>query len=179
MKLENIAGVRGVKGLARRVAWPFTSKETVEKIKLVERQKILLTLALQNDHLLLSREIKKYSEAIEADVKDVVRVLGFWKWVSDVRDHSISRYAHAPVPLLVVSKIFRTSVHEISLWLFQLQKVIAQTTSHQVTIGQIFSDYTQMIRQSFLRPRLFARRAGAMSELFCHPRATVSSCGLV
>ena len=77
VKLEKTASARGVKGLARRVVWPFTSKETVEKIKLVERQKILLTLALQNDHLLLSREIKKYSEAIEADVKDVVRGVGF------------------------------------------------------------------------------------------------------
>jgi hypothetical protein len=72
-KLEKSASAKGMTKVAKTLVWPFTSKETVEKIQLVERQKTLLTLALQNDHLLLSKEIRGLSVGIEKDVKDVVR----------------------------------------------------------------------------------------------------------
>lgn len=73
VKLEKIGSAKGVTKVAKTLVWPFTSKETVEKVQLVERQKTLLTLALQNDHLLLSKEIRGLSVGIEKDVKDVVR----------------------------------------------------------------------------------------------------------
>lgn len=70
-KLKKEAEKQGVKKALSLMIYPFTKKETEEVVGIIERQKSLLLIALDNDHLLLSSEIKKQVSAIRDEVKQI------------------------------------------------------------------------------------------------------------
>jgi len=72
-KLKRVASTTKVKKVTQSLIWPFTNKETEQAIRVVERQKTLLALALQNDHILLSQEVKADTATIRHDVQQIQR----------------------------------------------------------------------------------------------------------
>jgi hypothetical protein len=52
------ASSRKFKVLSKRIIWPYTKKNAQALLAKLGRQKSLLTLALQSDHIQLSREIQ-------------------------------------------------------------------------------------------------------------------------
>lgn len=67
-ELSRAASANRVKKVSRSLLWPFKKKDVEERLKVIERQKSLLALALDNDHLALSKEIQSDTRAIRDDV---------------------------------------------------------------------------------------------------------------
>ncbi|KAK3176371.1 hypothetical protein OEA41_007694 [Lepraria neglecta] len=70
-KLSKCASATGFKKSSKSLLWPFSSKKTEEAVRAVERQKSLLTLALENDHILLSQEIRRETAALHTGVREI------------------------------------------------------------------------------------------------------------
>ena len=70
-KLSKCASATGFKKSSRSLLWPFSSKKTEEAVRAVERQKSLLILALENNHILLSQEIRKETAALHTGVREI------------------------------------------------------------------------------------------------------------
>jgi hypothetical protein len=64
VKIETRGSAKGVKKGFRSFLWPLSKDETEEAMRAVERQNTLILIALGNDHLLLSIEIKRNNAAI-------------------------------------------------------------------------------------------------------------------
>ncbi|KAK4136113.1 hypothetical protein BT67DRAFT_375838 [Trichocladium antarcticum] len=67
-RLEQAARAKGVVRLTKSLIWPFTRTDVEQQLQSIDRQKLLLTLALENDHVALSREIQSDTQAIRQDV---------------------------------------------------------------------------------------------------------------
>ena len=48
---EKLTRVEGLRKIVKAVAWPFQKEEITEILNVIERQKTLFNLALQNDHM--------------------------------------------------------------------------------------------------------------------------------
>ena len=70
-KLSKCAAATGFKKSSKSLLWPFSSKKTEEAVRAVERQKSLLALALENDHILLSQEIRNETAALHTGVREI------------------------------------------------------------------------------------------------------------
>src|SRR6266536_4860949 len=66
--LEGSASATGIKKAANSLRWPFKQSEVQKSLSVIKRQKSTLSLALENDHIALSREICNHTEAIRDDV---------------------------------------------------------------------------------------------------------------
>ncbi|RYP20071.1 hypothetical protein DL765_002997 [Monosporascus sp. GIB2] len=75
--LEKTASATGLRRIHSKFLWPFKKEDTKKWLDDIERQKSFLLLALENDHLPLSRAILK-------NVKD-----GFQKWDKAQDDHEL------------------------------------------------------------------------------------------
>lgn len=71
--LKKAVGKRGINRLVAALLWPFTKKETEEISRTIARQQTLLLIALDNDHLLLSAEIKKEISTIGREVSQITQ----------------------------------------------------------------------------------------------------------
>jgi hypothetical protein len=67
IKLKGSASEIGIKTVANSMLWPFKRSEVEKILKILQRQKSTLLLALENDHIALSREIRNNIEAIRDD----------------------------------------------------------------------------------------------------------------
>ncbi|KAI4209009.1 MAG: hypothetical protein LQ351_008007 [Letrouitia transgressa] len=56
---------RGVKRFGKVLAWPFKKEEVRELLQVIERQKSLFTLALQNDNVYATNELDHRNRALE------------------------------------------------------------------------------------------------------------------
>jgi len=65
------ASAKGLARLNKSLFWPLNKKETEDILQTIERQKSLLLIALENDHILLSAEIKKDTAVIRRDIEQV------------------------------------------------------------------------------------------------------------
>jgi len=72
-KLKGSASEAGIKTAANSLRWPFKQSEVEKILRILQRQKSTLPLALENDHIALSREIRNYIEAIRDDVAGLSR----------------------------------------------------------------------------------------------------------
>src|SRR6266566_2465669 len=70
-ELGRAASANRIERASRSLLWPFKKKDVEQRLKVIERQKSLLALALDNDHMALSKEIKSYTRAIRGDVKNI------------------------------------------------------------------------------------------------------------
>jgi hypothetical protein len=59
---------KGIGGYARSLLWPFKKEEVEERLRVMDRQNLLLTLALENDHIALSREIRSNTQVTRTAV---------------------------------------------------------------------------------------------------------------
>ena len=55
--LKGLALATGIKKTANSLRWPFKQSEVEKILRVIERQKSTLSLALENDYIALSREI--------------------------------------------------------------------------------------------------------------------------
>jgi hypothetical protein len=69
--LYKAASAKGLTKVAKRLLWPFKKEDAEKLVKTIDRQKLLLMLALENDHVALSKEIQNDTRIIRADVKAV------------------------------------------------------------------------------------------------------------
>ncbi len=70
-ELGRAASANRIERASRSLLWPFKKKDVEERLKVIERQKSLLALALDNDHMALSKEIQSDTRAIRGDVKNI------------------------------------------------------------------------------------------------------------
>jgi hypothetical protein len=70
-RLSKTASAPGFKKLTKSLIWPFDKVKTEDVIKLIERQKSLLVLALDNDHIRLSESIKEDTIGIRHELTKV------------------------------------------------------------------------------------------------------------
>lgn len=73
--LKGSAPATGIKKAVDSLRWPFKQSEVDKILRVIERQKSTLSLALENDHIALSREIRGNTEAIRDDVAGLSREL--------------------------------------------------------------------------------------------------------
>ena len=59
-----LAPVQGWKKVGRALTWPFEKEETLGILGTIERQKLLFTLARQNDHITLTKAIKSETRTL-------------------------------------------------------------------------------------------------------------------
>jgi hypothetical protein len=71
--LKGSASATGIKKAANSLRWPFKQSEVEKILRIIERQKSTLSLALENDHIALSREIRNNTEAIRNNVEGLSR----------------------------------------------------------------------------------------------------------
>jgi hypothetical protein len=71
--LEDSASTTGIKKSANLLRWPFKQSEVEKILRVIERQKSTLSLALENDHIALSREIRNNTKAIQDDITGLSR----------------------------------------------------------------------------------------------------------
>ena len=68
-RLEHkLAPVRGVKKVGKAFIWPFEKAEIQSILSTIERQKLLFSLARQNDHIALTKAIKGDVEAVHTKI---------------------------------------------------------------------------------------------------------------
>ena len=71
-RLEHkLAPVRGVKKLGKAFIWPFEKAEIQSILSTIERQKLLFSLARQNDHIALTKAVKVDVEGVHTKI-DVI-----------------------------------------------------------------------------------------------------------
>ncbi|KAI9794829.1 MAG: hypothetical protein M1816_002957 [Peltula sp. TS41687] len=68
LRLEGAGAAKGLKKLSSSLQWPFKQGEVDKILKVIERQKSSLNLALANDHIALSQAIRDDTKAIRAEV---------------------------------------------------------------------------------------------------------------
>ncbi|KAH0558789.1 hypothetical protein GP486_004572 [Trichoglossum hirsutum] len=71
--LQGSALVTGIKKAANSLRWPFKQSEVEKILRVIERQKSTLSLALENDHIALSREVLNNTEAIRNNIAGLSR----------------------------------------------------------------------------------------------------------
>ncbi|KFY18112.1 hypothetical protein V492_00137 [Pseudogymnoascus sp. VKM F-4246] len=74
--LKDSALATGIRKTVDSLRWPLKQSEVDKILRVIERQKSTLSLALDNDHIALSREIRNNTEAIRDDVTGLSRELG-------------------------------------------------------------------------------------------------------
>jgi hypothetical protein len=85
-ELYKAASARGLTKVAKRLLWPFKKEDAEKIIKIIDRQKLLLILALENDHVALSKEIHSDTRIIRADMEAFKDNLDRLKWRQDDHD---------------------------------------------------------------------------------------------
>lgn len=70
-RLKQMDSAKGLKKLAKSLQWPFAKSETDNIIRAIERQKSLLALALDNNHLALSKAIKENTAVILSNLQNI------------------------------------------------------------------------------------------------------------
>ncbi|KAI9767661.1 MAG: hypothetical protein M1840_005532 [Geoglossum simile] len=74
LSLERLAGkLRPAPGLKKILGWPFQKGEVKDTVCVIERQKALFGLALQNDHLQLSKAIKADIAEMGNEVREAAK----------------------------------------------------------------------------------------------------------
>ena len=91
-----VAPTEGLGKLRKTLKWPFDKKEIHEILNTIERQKTLFNLALQNDHVTLSK-------AIRDDVRTIdKRIIVITEGISDLQtgtmSNDIRKWLSAPDP---------------------------------------------------------------------------------
>ena len=70
-RLEKSSSATGVKKLKNSLLWPFTQNQTEDLLRVIERQKSLVGLALENNHFLLSQAIKEDTSAVRQELRSL------------------------------------------------------------------------------------------------------------
>jgi hypothetical protein len=66
------AAAKGLDKISKRFLWPFKKDDAENLIKNVDRQKLLLILALENDHIALSKEIQRDTRTVRDGIDRLI-----------------------------------------------------------------------------------------------------------
>ncbi|KFY98178.1 hypothetical protein V500_01789 [Pseudogymnoascus sp. VKM F-4518 (FW-2643)] len=73
--LKDLALATGIRKAVDSLRWPFKQSEVDKILRVIERQKSTLSLALDNNHIALSQEIRNNTEAIRDEVVGLLQEL--------------------------------------------------------------------------------------------------------
>jgi hypothetical protein len=69
--VDRLASAGKIRSIAQALKWPFDKEHIIVTLNALERQKSLFALALQNDHITLSQEIKNEMHQVSALISEV------------------------------------------------------------------------------------------------------------
>ena len=68
---SRLSPIKGWKKVGKALTWPFEKKETMGILGTIERQKLLFTLARQNDHMALTKAIKSDFDTLHNKIDEI------------------------------------------------------------------------------------------------------------
>ena len=111
-----LAPVKGWKKVGKAFAWPFERGETLGILGSIERQKLLFTLARQNDHIKLTEAIKSDVETVHRKVHEISE--GMAQLDLSDKHHKIRRWLSGPDPSLNYNRALQKRHGKTGSWLF-------------------------------------------------------------
>ena len=93
---KKMGPAQGMRKISKPFKWPFDKKEIHNFLNMIERQKALLGLALQNDHIALSKAIRDDQKTMHKRVEDVTE--GLCDLQIGESQERIRRWLSAPDP---------------------------------------------------------------------------------
>ena len=93
---HKLAPVRGVKKVGKAFIWPFEKAEIQSVLSTIERQKLLFSLARQNDHIALTKAIKGHVDAVHTRIDVISEVVAGLQ--SSEKHDRIRRWLAGPDP---------------------------------------------------------------------------------
>ncbi|KAL6716111.1 hypothetical protein ACLMJK_005677 [Lecanora helva] len=115
---ERLATTNGAKKIGQRLKWPFKEKETKELFATIERQKGILILARQNDHILLTKATHTMVEETRKGVDDIRQGMDKFQLIAkDQSHHDILRWLSAPDPSMNYQNALRLRHPKTGSWL--------------------------------------------------------------
>lgn len=91
-----LSPIKGWKKVGKAFTWPLERTETLRILGTIERQKLLFTLARQNDHISLAKAIKSDVETVHERIDEIAE--GVVKLHSSDKHHDICRWLSGPDP---------------------------------------------------------------------------------
>ncbi|KAF2096313.1 hypothetical protein NA57DRAFT_20483, partial [Rhizodiscina lignyota] len=138
--------VSKLRSAATALVWPFKEGEVKKRLETIGRQKSLLSLALDNDHLALSRAIRDDTQSMLGKIKKVeMMVEGEIDKTQRARNEEISRRLQesfeaalkwfAPVDYLAKQKdVFRLYLEGTADWFMEHSSFVKWKQSEQRTL---------------------------------------------
>ena len=112
-----LAAVKGWKKVGKIFTWPFEKDEILRILDTIERQKLLFTLARQNDHIALAKATKSDVTAVNKNVNEVGEGLARLD-LSD-KQHKIRLWLSAPDPSLNYNRALMKRHEGTGSWLIK------------------------------------------------------------
>jgi hypothetical protein len=100
---EGWASATGIKKAANSLRWPFKQGEVEKILRVIERQKSTLSLALENDHVALSRKIYENTEAVRDDLAGLSREFAATRL--DIKTDAEAGFLSKTWPILIISSL--------------------------------------------------------------------------
>ena len=100
-----LAPSKGWKKFGKALTWPFEKEETLGILGTIERQKLLFTLARQNDHIALTKAIKSDFDTINNKIDEIGK--GVARFELSDRHHKIRLWLSGVDPSLNYNRALR------------------------------------------------------------------------
>ena len=112
-----LALVKGRKKVGKALTWPFEKEETLEILATIERQKLLFTLARQNDHIALTKAIKSETGTLHKITDEIGE--GVARLELSDRHHKIRLWLSGVDPSLNYNQALRKRHEGTGNWLIE------------------------------------------------------------
>ena len=116
-----LAPVKGWKKVGKAFTWPFGKEETLRLLNTIERQKLLFTLARQNDHIALTKAIKSDFGAVIETVHNKIDEIGenVARFELGDRHHKVRLWLSGVDPSLNYNRALRKRHEGTGKWLIE------------------------------------------------------------
>ena len=129
----SLAPVHGWKKVGKAFTWPFEKDEIQKLLSTIERQKLLFTLARQNDHLGLSKAIKSDVENVHRMVDRISQEVT--RLQLSEKHHRISLWLAGPDPSLNYNRALKKRHGGTGSWL--IENEVFRDWKHNSSPGSI------------------------------------------
>ena len=111
-----LSPIKGWKKVGKAFTWPLERTETLRVLGTIERQKLLFTLARQNDHMNLAKAIKSEVQTVHEKIDEIGQ--GVAKLHSSDKHHDIRRWLSGPDPSSNYNQALQKRHARTGSWLF-------------------------------------------------------------
>ena len=112
-----LAPAKGWKKVGKACSWPFEKEEILGLLGIIERQKLLFTLARQNDHIALTKAMKSDFEIVHNKVDEIGEEVTKFQ-LSD-RHHKMRLWLSGVDPSLNYNRALRKRHQSTGKWLIE------------------------------------------------------------